>query len=199
VLVVDGTAALYLANGHARRLLFRGDALRVERGILAATAAAETRRLHGAIARVAAPARGVAPVEECLSLASPAASFRVRLRVGDSDDDGEPGLRRVWILIEDEDPQLAATLRLMKELTPRERDVLRHLAIGEGAKEIAWNLGLSTHTVAGYVKALHRRLGARSRGELLSRFICPAVTAALGADLAQAGAAAAAPTAAPSH
>jgi len=192
VLVVDGTGALHLANARARRLLFRGDGLRVDRGTLSAPAAPDTRRLRDAIARVAAATPADEGVEECVSLTGCAsAALRLRLRAGEPDGD-EPSLRRVWILVEDEDPRLAATLGLLTQLTPRERDVLRHLVAGDGAKEIAWSLGLSAHTVAGYVKALHRRLGVRSRGELLARFIGPAVTATLGADAPKSGFAAAA-------
>lgn len=36
-------------------------------------------------------------------------------------------------------------------------------------KEIAFDLGVSTHTAHDHVKAIHRVLGVRSRGELLMR------------------------------
>lgn len=54
-------------------------------------------------------------------------------------------------------------------LSPRQRDVLAALCRGLSEKEIASELGLSAHTVHGHVKDLHRRFGARSRGELLAR------------------------------
>lgn len=54
-------------------------------------------------------------------------------------------------------------------LSPRQRDVLAALCRGLAEKEIAGELGLSIHTVHGHVKELHRRFGARSRGELLAR------------------------------
>jgi DNA-binding NarL/FixJ family response regulator len=43
------------------------------------------------------------------------------------------------------------------------------LASGLSEKEVASQLALSPATVHDYVKALHRRLGARSRSELLAR------------------------------
>lgn len=183
VLVVDGTGALHLANARARRLLFRGDGLHVERGYLTGATAGDTRRLQDAIGRAATAPQSDAPIEETLCLPSGArGAHRLRIRPGEPDDAPDAPLRRVWILVDDEDPRHAATLRLVAELTPRERDVLRHLVAGDGAKEIAWSLGLSAHTVAGYVKALHRRLGVRSRGELLARFIGPGVAEALAAE-----------------
>ena len=53
-------------------------------------------------------------------------------------------------------------------LPPRLREVLALLARGHSEKQIAADLDLSVHTVHDYVKALHRRLGVQSRGELLA-------------------------------
>jgi DNA-binding CsgD family transcriptional regulator len=55
------------------------------------------------------------------------------------------------------------------KLTPRQRQVLGLLADGASEKEIAFALGVSTHTAHDHVKALHRAFGARSRGELLGK------------------------------
>jgi len=182
VLVVDGTGALHLANARARRLLLRGDGLRVEHGYLTTGSEAFTRRLQDAIVRAAtAPADG--PDEELLIASEGADACQLRIRPGEAEGEEPGAMRRVWILVEEEDPQRKATARLLSELTPRERDVLRLLVLGDGAKEVAWRLGLSAHTVAGYVKALHRRLGVRSRGELLARFIGRGVIEALGGTL----------------
>lgn len=54
-------------------------------------------------------------------------------------------------------------------LPPRLREVLGCLHDGDGEKQAAARLGLSRHTVHDYVKELHRRFGAASRGELLAR------------------------------
>ena len=54
-------------------------------------------------------------------------------------------------------------------LTPREQEVLEHLALGRSVKEIAGRLGRSPHTVHDYVKALHRKLQATSRGALIAK------------------------------
>jgi DNA-binding CsgD family transcriptional regulator len=56
----------------------------------------------------------------------------------------------------------------LTSLPPRLREVLSLLAIGRSEKQIAAELDLSAHTVHDYVKALHRRLGVQSRGELLA-------------------------------
>ncbi len=52
-----------------------------------------------------------------------------------------------------------------EELTPREREVLQHLAKGLTNKAIAQNLGVSEHTIKFHVNALMGKLGAQSRTE----------------------------------
>lgn len=54
-------------------------------------------------------------------------------------------------------------------LTTREQTILNHLLMGKSVREIATELGRSPHTVHDHVKALHRKLGANSRGELVAR------------------------------
>jgi len=54
-------------------------------------------------------------------------------------------------------------------LTTREQTILNHLLTGKSVREIAEELGRSPHTVHDHVKALHRKLGANSRGELIAR------------------------------
>lgn len=54
-------------------------------------------------------------------------------------------------------------------LTPREQLVLEHLIAGRARKEIAGRLGISPHTVSGYLKKLFRHFGVRSQTELLRR------------------------------
>jgi DNA-binding NarL/FixJ family response regulator len=61
---------------------------------------------------------------------------------------------------------LAATDRELDQLTPREREVLRHIARGYMYKEIALRLGISTKTVEAHVSAVLRKLQLSSRHEL---------------------------------
>lgn len=51
------------------------------------------------------------------------------------------------------------------DLTPREREILCHLAEGQSNKVIARNLGISDGTVKLHVKAILRKLGVHSRVE----------------------------------
>ena len=55
-------------------------------------------------------------------------------------------------------------------LSRRERETLQYLVDGASLKEVAAHLGISRHTVDGYVKAIHKAFGVRSRGELLARY-----------------------------
>lgn len=54
-------------------------------------------------------------------------------------------------------------------LSPREQVVLELLTLGRSVREIAEELHRSPHTVHDHVKALHRKLNASSRGELVAR------------------------------
>jgi len=76
-------------------------------------------------------------------------------------------------------PQLAGTLARalqgnkekpehknpLSELTPREHEILEHLAIGQSNKVIARELGITDGTVKLHVKSVLRKLGVRSRVE----------------------------------
>ena len=57
------------------------------------------------------------------------------------------------------------------KLSRREGEVLARLLKGESVKEAAGHLHLSARTVEDYVKALYRKHGVHSRGELLARFV----------------------------
>jgi DNA-binding NarL/FixJ family response regulator len=54
----------------------------------------------------------------------------------------------------------------LDQLTPREREVLQHLARGYLYKEIALRLGISTKTVEAHVSAVLRKLQLSNRHEL---------------------------------
>ncbi|HEX4186384.1 MAG TPA: response regulator transcription factor [Solirubrobacteraceae bacterium] len=54
----------------------------------------------------------------------------------------------------------------LDQLTPREREVLRHIARGYMYKEIALQLGISVKTVEAHVSAVLRKLQLSSRHEL---------------------------------
>lgn len=54
-------------------------------------------------------------------------------------------------------------------ISPREQEVLEHLVLGRSVKQIAGALSRSPHTVHDHIKSLHRKLGAKTRGELIAR------------------------------
>ncbi len=57
-----------------------------------------------------------------------------------------------------------------ESLTPREREILRHLADGDMNKEIADELGLALMTVKVHVRNILAKLHVRSRTEAASRY-----------------------------
>jgi two-component system response regulator NreC len=69
-------------------------------------------------------------------------------------------------------PMLAAKLDGGKSpvdrLTPREREVLRLIALGHTSVEIAQKLGLSPRTIETHRARIHRKLGLDTRAELVS-------------------------------
>jgi DNA-binding NarL/FixJ family response regulator len=65
-----------------------------------------------------------------------------------------------------EGARTAAEDQELNQLTPREREVLRHIARGYMYKEIALRLGISVKTVEAHVSAVLRKLQLSSRHEL---------------------------------
>ncbi len=61
-----------------------------------------------------------------------------------------------------------ATIQAGTALTARELEVLRLVARGLGNKEIAADLGITTHTVKYHLAAVLEKLGVRSRTEAVS-------------------------------
>ena len=68
-------------------------------------------------------------------------------------------------------PSPAAKADGLSRLTPREREVLIHLLGGDSKQQIAAKLGLSAHTIGDYLKAIYKRLGVTTRGELMAKFL----------------------------
>jgi len=68
-------------------------------------------------------------------------------------------------------PMLAAKLDGGKvdkdKLTPREREVLRLIALGHTSVEVALKLGLSPRTIETHRARIHRKLGLETRAELV--------------------------------
>ena len=56
-------------------------------------------------------------------------------------------------------------------LSPRMEQTLRSLLGGASEKQVAAKLGVSPHTVHVYVKALYKKYGVCSRGELLAKWV----------------------------
>lgn len=66
--------------------------------------------------------------------------------------------------------ELPCLTKVEQVLTPRQREIGRCMREGLGAKQIARQLGLSTHTVYSYCKDLYRRIGVSDRMEAVAAF-----------------------------
>lgn len=76
----------------------------------------------------------------------------------------DPGLTHVAQPYIEPDPRFP-----IEKLTPRETEVLQLLAEGLSNRAIAFNLGISEHTVKFHVNAILSKLGAQSRTEAAVR------------------------------
>jgi DNA-binding CsgD family transcriptional regulator len=70
----------------------------------------------------------------------------------------------------DESPK-SEPLDIHLALSPRQQQTLQHLLSGDSEKQVARKLGLSQNTIHVHVKALYRRFGVSSRGELLAKHL----------------------------
>lgn len=69
------------------------------------------------------------------------------------------------------DPRIASRVIALSHaprLSPREREVLRHVAAGLSNKEIAAQLGISERTVKFHVTAIFEKLGAENRAQAVA-------------------------------
>jgi DNA-binding NarL/FixJ family response regulator len=76
-----------------------------------------------------------------------------------------PIARRILQHFRRQNPTLTAT----HNLTPREVEVLTHIARGSRIHEVAIRLDLSENTIASYVKTIYRKLNISSRAEAAIR------------------------------
>jgi DNA-binding NarL/FixJ family response regulator len=63
----------------------------------------------------------------------------------------------------------SARLRIMKQLTPREAEVLDHVVRGQANQEIASKLNVSEKTVKFHVSSILAKVAVRSRAQLIAR------------------------------
>lgn len=76
-----------------------------------------------------------------------------------------PQLASTLARVLQEKPATQAAKTPLSDLTPREKEIIRHLAEGQSNKAIARDLGISDGTVKLHVKAILRKLNVRSRVE----------------------------------
>jgi PAS domain S-box-containing protein len=92
---------------------------------------------------------------------------RVTVDVSSTQLREESSIVGVFGLADPADEPLAARASL--HLTPRQMDVLRHLAAGHTTERIATALGISTETVRNHVRGIFERLGVHTRLEAVIR------------------------------
>jgi LuxR family transcriptional regulator, regulator of acetate metabolism len=75
----------------------------------------------------------------------------------------------VFGLADPAEEPIPRTSTAVVHLTPRQTDVLRHLALGHSTGTIAEKLGIATETVRNHVRAIISRLGVHNRLEAVMR------------------------------
>jgi len=63
---------------------------------------------------------------------------------------------------------------LLASLTARELEIVELLVQGHSPEEIGRRIHVSVHTIRGHTQSIYRKLGVRSRVQLMSRFTSPA-------------------------
>lgn len=92
------------------------------------------------------------------------------LRAARVDSDGLSKERDIAVSIEQSSlPERRSLFSLSHALSPRETELLTHLAQGEDTRSIAKALYLSEHTVQDHLKSIFAKTGARNRRTLLTR------------------------------
>ena len=87
-------------------------------------------------------------------------------RIGDAD---EPGDRNIAVTIQEASPTERVDLFARAfGLTPRESELLRHVATGVDTRELAGRMFLSEHTVQDHLKSVFAKTSTHSRRALLS-------------------------------
>jgi DNA-binding CsgD family transcriptional regulator len=85
-------------------------------------------------------------------------------------ENGTPA--RVAVIVEAAPrPEIAPLIVQAYGLSAREQEVLRQVLRGTGSAEMARLLGISPLTVQDHLKAIFRKLGVRSRREVVARFL----------------------------
>jgi DNA-binding CsgD family transcriptional regulator len=93
------------------------------------------------------------------------------LRAARVDAEGPVTVQNIAVSIEQSSPAERRSLFARSHgLSPRETELLDHLAQGEDTRTIAQALYVSEHTVQDHLKSIFAKTGARNRRTLLTRF-----------------------------
>jgi DNA-binding NarL/FixJ family response regulator len=84
---------------------------------------------------------------------------------------GAPMTGRVARMVVQSFQRMGSSKRETENLTPREREILEHLAEGDLCKEIAEKLDLSLRTVHTHLKNIYEKLHVRSRTQAVLKYI----------------------------
>ena len=112
--------------------------------------------------------------EPAIACTTPYGRMVVRLYPVGSTQDGEMVEHQAYYaLVERQIPLALKVLSRLAELdlSPREREVARHLVMARGPGEIMRDLGIGAHTLHDYRRRIYRRVGVASREELERRVL----------------------------
>ena len=99
--------------------------------------------------------------------------MRILEAIQEVHEGGSPISSHVARLLVQRFRQRGPSQRFEENLTEREESILKLLAHGHRAKEVAAGLGVSVHTIRAQVRTIYAKLHARSLAEAVAKFIQP--------------------------
>lgn len=160
LLVVDETGRLVHANPPGERLLRRGDGLRVRQGVLATSDARDEPRLQAGL-RAACCLRAPRGTQLAIRRNDEAHGYAVMIvPAGRREPSLFPSAERALVVVRDlarPRPPAASALRAVFGFSRSQAAVAALLASGRDVKEIAQELGISSHTVRRHLSDIMER------------------------------------------
>lgn len=104
-------------------------------------------------------------------LSKPVSTVRLLEAIAEAHAGGSPMSTSIARLVVRKFHAQGRLRKSLDQLTPRETEILDHIARGLNTKEVASELGLSDRTISSHLRKIYDKLQVRSRSAAVSRFL----------------------------